>query len=238
MACVDDTYWARRKRREDDFAALVVMVSDLPTDIIVCILSHLDRMRAMTLSRSCGSIRRAAMTPSLWELVRIHQIDTCRWIIGVPWPLVRNVIISHGEDDESDVPVAARDIVRYRRTSHVQFYFEGFWILPFDSFHCAFDSGRVTFESLELELENLRVARTEMNWALISPACGDITVKTYMDEEEYDELDFGELDEWLHTTVAENDALTTLSIRVQYSYWNGGRERMDQDWFEMSSVAM
>ena len=135
MTCVDpSTYWATRRRREADFASLVVMVSDLPTDIIVYIVSHLDRMRAMTLSWSCESIRRAAMTPSLWELVRIHQINTCRWIRGVPWPLVHNVIISNDEDYEKDVTDLARDLVRSLRLSHVQFYFEGFWILPFDDF--------------------------------------------------------------------------------------------------------
>ena len=237
MACIDDTYWARRNLREKEFAALVMMVSELPTDIIICIVSHLDPMRAIAFSRSCRSIRHAAMTPSLWTVVRMHRLKKCKWAAGIPWPLVRNVIFSRDEGDDSDVPNAARRLVRYRPASHVQFHFDGFWILPFDSFRPAFDSGRVTFESLELELENLRIAREEVNWASISLACGDITVKTYMKETEYDELDADEWAEWIRATVADNEALTTLSIRVQYSYWNGGRERMDHDWFEMSSRA-
>ena len=75
-----------------------------------------------------------------------------------------------------------------------------------------------------------------MNWASISLACDDIHVRTYMDENEYDEFDTEELRDWLHTTVADNDHLTSLSIRVLVSYWNGDRERMEEDWIEMSSA--
>ena len=107
MTCIDETYWSRRRRREDEFSALVIMVSELPTDIIVCIISHLNRLKAMVISWSCGSIRRAAMTPSLWTLVNIHDPDECRWIVGIPWQLVHSVIISHREGEENEMPDAA-----------------------------------------------------------------------------------------------------------------------------------
>ena len=229
MTCIDETYWSRRRRREDEFSALVIMVSELPTDIIVCIISHLDRLRAMVISWSCGSIRRAAMTPSLWTLVNIHDLDECRWIVGIPWQLVHSVIISHGEGEENEMPDVVCKLVMRRPASHVRFKFDGFWILESGMFHIL-DSRRVTFESLELELDNLVVAREGLNWALISAACSDITIKVYMEEAEYNELDDHELHEWIRTTVADNGALDTLSILVHYSYWDGGRERMMSDW--------
>ena len=235
MLYLDDAYWNRRKRREDEFASLVVMVSELPTDIIICILSRLDRMRAMALSWSCGPIRRASMTPSLWKLVKMHDLETCAWVVGVPWPLVRDVIISHREDCDSDMPDAAHQLVRDRRASHVNFHFDGFWILPWGTFRFAFDNRRVTFESLELEIDDLRAARVDMNWALVSAACGHISIRTDMEEAEFDEFDPDEYVEWMDTTVADNDSLKSLSVRVQYSYWNGGIARFDREWFEISN---
>ena len=171
------------------------------------------------------------MDPSLWSLVKINQPDLGgKWILGVPWDLVRNVIISRDEDDDSYMTSDARELVSTRRASHVQFHFEGFWTLPFDDFHGSF--GHVTFRSLELELSfDLVSAMRRMNWALISAACGDITIKAYMDEDEFEDLDSDECTELMRTIVTNNVALDTLSVYVLYSYMNGNW--LEDGWAEL-----